>query len=314
MGRPSNFTKEEDRVIIEYYSEHTSKEMATLLPDKSVRSISNRARTLGVSKNWSKKSVIVYDNNELKLSKLSNDKLICRKAPKNSEYRKYTLNDEYFSVIDNDEKAYWLGFIYADGYIYNRVRNNGRVDMRLELGLAATDAEHIHKFRYCIGTNKPLQDKTAILNGKRFKSNRLTIYGKEFVGNLIDKGLYQNKSLSLVFPNTYQLPEKYYSSFIRGYFDGDGCIFGDNDRNMYQLNIVGTENMLMRIKEILNRYANLPNVVLNKKGNAYQLHWGGYQNIYRYYKYAYKNSTISLERKRKHFEEIINTKFYKRLA
>ena len=29
--------------------------------------------------------------------------------------QKYSLNDDYFSVIDNEHKAYWLGFLYADG-------------------------------------------------------------------------------------------------------------------------------------------------------------------------------------------------------
>lgn len=33
--------------------------------------------------------------------------------------RKYTINENYFKNIDTEEKAYWLGFIYADGYISN---------------------------------------------------------------------------------------------------------------------------------------------------------------------------------------------------
>src|SRR5699024_8086137 len=31
--------------------------------------------------------------------------------------RKYNLNEKYFNKIDNPEKAYWLGFFAADGYI-----------------------------------------------------------------------------------------------------------------------------------------------------------------------------------------------------
>ena len=30
---------------------------------------------------------------------------------------KYKRNENYFSYIDTPEKAYWLGFIYADGFI-----------------------------------------------------------------------------------------------------------------------------------------------------------------------------------------------------
>ena len=28
----------------------------------------------------------------------------------------YTLNENYFEKIDTPRKAYWLGFLYADGY------------------------------------------------------------------------------------------------------------------------------------------------------------------------------------------------------
>ena len=31
---------------------------------------------------------------------------------------KHNLNKDYFKNIDNEEKAYWLGFIAADGCIY----------------------------------------------------------------------------------------------------------------------------------------------------------------------------------------------------
>ena len=38
--------------------------------------------------------------------------------------RKYNVNDSYFEKIDTEHKAYWLGFIYADGYIIKNEENN----------------------------------------------------------------------------------------------------------------------------------------------------------------------------------------------
>lgn len=38
----------------------------------------------------------------------------------NSQYLAYAFNEGFFDVIDNEAKAYWLGFIYADGYIARR--------------------------------------------------------------------------------------------------------------------------------------------------------------------------------------------------
>lgn len=42
----------------------------------------------------------------------------------------------YFENIDTEEKAYWLGFLYADGYV------NANED-KIELCLAEKDFHHL---------------------------------------------------------------------------------------------------------------------------------------------------------------------------
>ena len=54
-----------------------------------------------------------------------------------------------FEKIDTEEKAYWLGFLYADGSV-------GSKDDRIELGLAEKDFHHIEKFRDFIGINNKI--------------------------------------------------------------------------------------------------------------------------------------------------------------
>ena len=49
-----------------------------------------------------------------------------------------------FDSIDNEEKAYWLGFIFADGCISSR-------DNAFELSLKGEDIEHLHKFNTFMG-------------------------------------------------------------------------------------------------------------------------------------------------------------------
>ena len=39
------------------------------------------------------------------------------KNQKGNHYRKYFHDFNYFEIIDSEEKAYWLGFMFADGYI-----------------------------------------------------------------------------------------------------------------------------------------------------------------------------------------------------
>lgn len=56
----------------------------------------------------------------------------------------YSVNDDYFSEIDTEEKAYWLGFIYADGYV---------TGSKLGITIANLDRMHLEKFKKCIGSD-----------------------------------------------------------------------------------------------------------------------------------------------------------------
>lgn len=55
------------------------------------------------------------------------------KTTKGNHYRKYFHNIDFFEVIDTEEKAYWLGFMYADGYIINNENRYGEDGFGLTL-------------------------------------------------------------------------------------------------------------------------------------------------------------------------------------
>lgn len=56
----------------------------------------------------------------------------------NNNFRKYDINQYYFDKIDCEEKAYFLGFLYADGC--NHI-NNTKISMFLK-----EEAKKIYKF------------------------------------------------------------------------------------------------------------------------------------------------------------------------
>ena len=92
-----------------------------------------------------------------------------------------------FKTIDTEEKAYWLGFLYADGSV-------GSNDDRIELGLAERDLHHIEKFRDFIGINNKIsyREKTKSY-GYAFKSQNC----KQDLNN---KGGVARKSLIIIYP------------------------------------------------------------------------------------------------------------------
>ena len=113
-----------------------------------------------------------------------------------------------FETIDTEEKAYWLGFLYADGYIskYNQI----------EVSLSPEDKEHLIKLKLFVNTN------TNIIEDEH--RCRLLFCSKEMVADLAKLGCVNNKSLILTFPTEEQVPNTFLRHFLRGYVDGDGCL------------------------------------------------------------------------------------------
>jgi len=120
------------------------------------------------------------------------------------------LNKKYFEDIDSKEKAYWLGFLYADGYV---TKNN----YALALELADKDEELLVRFCNHIGANDKSIKK--IIRGK-YISCRVLVSSKEFVSHIINKGCVNKKSLIVRLPEFND--DKLNLSFLMGYFDGDG--------------------------------------------------------------------------------------------
>ncbi len=127
---------------------------------------------------------------------------------------KISLNSNIFNTIDTEEKAYWLGFLYADGSLYKDAKNS----YRFELGLQERDLNHIEKFKEFISSKHPIKYRQST------KSYRISFNDTVFAEDLIRLGCVPKKSLILKFPNKTQIPKEYLRHFIRGYFDGDGYL------------------------------------------------------------------------------------------
>lgn len=153
----------------------------------------------------------------------------------------YSICDHVFSKIDTEEKAYWLGFLYADGTI-------ARFKDVIELGLKEEDKEHIYKFRNFLGLNeKPIKKGIKRINGKEFISYRFSFNSAMVKQDLMRLGCIPQKTFSLKFPTEEQVPSHLIHHFIRGYIDGDGCIC--ITKNKISVEVLGTEDFLTGYKK-----------------------------------------------------------------
>lgn len=197
----------------------------------------------------------------------------------------YPRDEYYFNQIDTEEKAYWLGFLYADGCVHSDTK---------EISVDTIDSEHLEKFKKAI---KAYNHKIGVTQDARWKNaNALyhfAIKDKQLHQDLIKWGCVPQKSLKIEkIPN---IPRDYVSHFLRGYFDGDGSLHYLKGTNNYRISFVGTKSFLMDIQKELGT-----NVSLGTTGQAYQLQISGRKQVNRILLYLYNNSSENMRLDRKY--------------
>ena len=222
-----------------------------------------------------------------------------------SKYGKYFVNQNYFDAIDNEWKAYWLGFLYADGC--NRISDNrGKMEYVLSISLASIDVEHLYKFANSIQTNVPIKQHSFILNNKVYYDDRINICNQRICESLNKMGCTPKKSLTLRFPNNDIVPDYLIRHFIRGYFDGDGCIHVSFKDKRASVSFVGTEDFLFELRKILCNALNITETVIQSKAGtkAKQISWGNIRSCELIFKYLYQDCNIYLNRKFEKFNTL----------
>jgi hypothetical protein len=211
-------------------------------------------------------------------------------------------------VIDTEEKAYFLGLLYADGSISIKTdKSCNCVKYRFQISL--TDEILIQK----ISKFFPFLNMSSFDFGKYkeswSKQFSLRKTSRVLVQDLINNGMIERKSEDnsnlLSIPN---IDEKLLHHFIRGFFDGDGSINIPKKRpNLRRVEICGSsKSFLLQVKSILeSNGVNCPifrERTLNKINPLYILEWVNFNDVNLLKNYMYKESTIHLDRKKELFE------------
>lgn len=134
------------------------------------------------------------------------------------------LKADYFKVINTREKAYWLGFLFADGFITNE-QDKYREYYRIAIKVGIEDENQLDRFIFNLGLNiehKHYYEEEQEFEGKIVivKYYRIMFAHQKMADDLIKLGMVPQKSKIIRLPmlTTYDL----YLSFLLGYFDGDG--------------------------------------------------------------------------------------------
>jgi len=196
-------------------------------------------------------------------------------------------NSRFFEKIDTEEKAYWLGFICADGWMAKSEPSFG-------IGLGVRDKNHLSK----------IADLFDVKISEDEKRVQIQVYNPITYEHLLDKDVVPLKSYIDCFKVFDYIPEYLMNHFIRGWFDGDGSI-SLMKKNASEFSIVGTlgniekiQNLILENVEILNKTKILP------CKNIFALKWGGSSQLMDLREWLYKDATVFLERKKDKFDKV----------
>lgn len=221
--------------------------------------------------------------------------------PKFAFSRKYKLDESFFEKIDTEEKAYWLGFLYADGAVYYCKHG-----CYFHLTLQEKDEGMVEKFKENLKTNISLR----IYSEKKQKG--LMINSKKMVEDLIKLGCTPRKSFKITFPNFDCVPQYLMRHFIRGYFDGDGTVRFNVRRSRTEIKIISNIDFCKGMQNYLEKYCKISKfykyrVFETKRKNEYytNIGFGRTDCVMNFFKFIYENATIFLKRKKNIFDEYI---------
>ena len=183
------------------------------------------------------------------------------------EYTGYhNIDVDYFRIIDSGSKAYFLGFIFADGCVFEN-KNKSKVT-GLSIQIQKRDREIIDNFKKDIKSSHPIN---ILKSDKKEWQDKVgfSLINQEFVRHLCSKGCLPRKSTTCAFPISF-LNEEYYSHFIRGYIDGDGCLTSSTRYYAYpQLNVCVSQMFGEQLQDVIEDKFGFRGSLVYKKSGIY---------------------------------------------
>lgn len=227
--------------------------------------------------------------------------------------RKHFFNENYFESIDSEDKAYWLGFIAADGSVIKSSEYNS---YRLQIALSNVDIKHLNTFLEHIGANDikiQIIEPSGFAEGLKDKNTvRIVLNSYKLCSDLYKFNIHQNKTYDVKMPN---ISDNMIPHYLRGLFDGDGSYYCHYDlkynRYRYSFEFVSASKiMVYQIQEYLLSKNIKTNIYVRKSpssdNNVYRLMTGSKKEMLKIIDLLYSDAHIYLDRKYNKINEIKN--------
>lgn len=202
-----------------------------------------------------------------------------------------TLNESFFEHIDTEEKAYFLGFLFADGSVVKD--NENRRSPMISLQLKLEDQEMVEKFKKTIkGEGKIYYDKRLHKETASFR------FRSQIMADDLSKyGIVPNKTY--LTEHLPEIPQELDRHFLRGLLDGDGSIYQLSHSNRYAIDLCSYHATVCNdFRERCDKFLTCSNnATVTRYGTAYHVRFVDKQSVMQLATALYKDGHIYLDRK-----------------
>lgn len=208
--------------------------------------------------------------------------------------RKHPFDERYFSLVDSEAKAYWLGFISADGSVNHENRS-------LSVLLGRIDRGHLARFCDALSSpTTPTRLGSYTRNGKRHLTASVSFFSSALLADLNALGVVPRKSLVLV---PWQGPRVLMRHYWRGVVDGDGCLH-HRSNGYWSVSLVGSSPVVRGFTEFVSQITGSVKEP-RPNGNIFHVSYGGTGLPQAIARLLYEEATVSLSRKHALADELM---------
>lgn len=198
---------------------------------------------------------------------------------RHSRNGRYAVDESYFETIDTEGKAYFLGLMYSDGSVMER-----------GFYLKLKDEDVIQQFKEELHAEAPIRRIET-----PWDAYIIQIYSQKLCLHLINQGCVPNKTRVIQVPS---LRSDLYRHFIRGFFDGDGCLQLNDKIYHCSFDLTSASlQFLEQLRPIITAKAKTNGSIQKENNyNVWHLRYGGHQ-VVQIMDWLYENSHFYMKRK-----------------
>ena len=223
--------------------------------------------------------------------------------------RRHSLNTHFFDTIHSEEQAYWLGFLWADGS-WSKTAPRCSGPNRLNLSQKLSEVNHLQLFLDTLEADYPIQQ----LNNGYGSGSAMTvnINSRPLCISLERLGFARKDQRIRIPP----IPSSLLHHFVRGYFDGDGCLsvyqqtIGNAVINRQEWSLTGHPEFIANIRRLIEQNVDVSHRVkiktYKRTDKAVTLRYGRKSDIVALHDYLYQDATVYLDSKYQQFVEFFN--------